>query len=171
MSAQAISLVEEGKFDKIVYIRPNVSLGSVPEIGFLKGDLDEKLGWTLGPLEDKFGGHEAIESLQKEGQLELAPLPFIRGRSFENSIVYVSEGQNITKEVAGVLLSRIGEGSEIWINGDCHSQTDKRIYDDNNGITAMINKLKGNKLFQMVYSPITERSKIAQLAAILMDDV
>ncbi len=170
MSAVAMDLIDQKAFEKIIYIRPNVSLGGVPEIGYLKGTLDDKLSWTLAPLWDKFGGKDAIDMFQKSGKIEMVPLPFIRGRSFENSIVYVSEGQNITKEVAAVILSRIGDNSELWINGDCHAQTDKRLYDTNNGISAMIEKLKGSPLFQMVYSPVTERSSVARLASILMDD-
>ena len=169
MSAEAFSQIEKDNFNKIVYIRPNVNLANVPDIGFLKGDLNDKLGWTLAPLWDKLGGQEAVENLQAKGIIELVPLPFIRGRSFENSIVYVSEGQNITKEIAALIVSRLGENSELWINGDCH-QTDKRVYDENNGITAMIQSLKGDSLFQTVYSPITERSKTAQLAAKIMGE-
>ena len=169
MSAEAFSQIEKDNFNKIVYIRPNVNLANVPDVGFLKGDLNDKLGWTLAPLWDKLGGQEAVENLQAKGIIELVPLPFIRGRSFENSIVYVSEGQNITKEIAALIVSRLGENSELWINGDCH-QTDKRVYDENNGITAMIQSLKGDSLFQTVYSPITERSKTAQLAARIMGE-
>lgn len=169
MSAEAFSQIEQGNFDKLIYIRPNVSLGGVPEIGYLKGTAEEKLDWTLAPLWDKFGGKDVVEDLKKREIIELVPLSFIRGRSFENSLIYVSESQNITKEVAGVILSRVGENSELWINGDCH-QTDKRMYDENNGITAMIKELKGDDLFQMVYSPIIERSAVARLAAKLMGE-
>ena len=70
------------------------------------------MGWTLAPLWDKLGGQDAVESLQAKGIIELVPLPFIRGRSFEDSIVYVSEGQNITKEIAALIVSRLGENSE-----------------------------------------------------------
>ena len=169
MSAEAISQIEQGNFNKLVYVRPNVGLANVPDIGYLKGGIDEKLGWTLAPLWDKFGGEEIVNEMQERGIIELVPLPFIRGRSFENAIIYVSEGQNITKETAAVIISRLGENSELWINGDCH-QTDKRVYDDNNGITAMINTLINDPLFQMVHSPITERSQAARLAAKLMGE-
>ena len=169
MSAEAISQIEQGNFNKLVYVRPNVGLANVPDIGYLKGGIDEKLGWTLAPLWDKFGGEEIVNEMQERGIIELVPLPFIRGRSFENAIIYVSEGQNITKETAAVIISRLGENSELWINGDCH-QTDKRVYDDNNGITAMINTLTNDPLFQMVHSPVTERSQAARLAAKLMGE-
>lgn len=170
MSAAAAHLLEKGAFEKMIYIRPNVSLGGVPDIGYLKGSEAEKLNWTLAPLWDKFGGKEAVERMCEEGKIELVALPFIRGRSFENSLIYVSEGQNITREIAGVIFGRVGENCELWINGDCHSQTDKRLYDDNNGIKAIIETLSGNELFEAVYSPITERSEVAKLAGLIVGD-
>ena len=99
MLASALQYIEDGTFDKIVYIRPNVTVKDVPDIGYLPGDANEKLAWTLGPLFDKVGGYEGIEFLERSGKLEAVPLLHIRGRSFENSIIYVSEGQNMTKEM------------------------------------------------------------------------
>lgn len=168
MLSQALHDIEVGKFQKLVFIRPNVSIKDVPDIGYLKGDAYEKLSWTLGPFYDKVGGAEGAEYLIAQGELELVPLPFIRGRSFENSIVYVCEGQNITSEIAKLLISRVGEGSELWINADTH-QTDNKIYDRDNGIIKMIDRLKDDPLFGMVYLDKTERGPIANLANKLDD--
>lgn len=168
MLNQALALIDKGEFQKIVYIRPNVTVANVPEIGHLKGDLNEKLNWTLGPLYDKVGGEDGVQGMIDAGALEMMPLLFIRGRSFENSIVYVSEGQNITSEIAKLIISRLGEGSELWMNGDNH-QTDKKVYDQDNGILKMIDRLAGNKLFGYVYLPITERGEVANLANLLDD--
>ena len=168
MLSQALHDIEVGKFQKLVFIRPNVSIKDVPDIGYLKGDAYEKLSWTLGPFYDKVGGAEGVEYLIAQGELELVPLPFIRGRSFENSIVYVCEGQNITSEIAKLLISRVGEGSELWINSDTH-QTDNKIYDRDNGIIKMIDRLKDDPLFWMVYLDKTERGPIANLANKLDD--
>lgn len=168
MLNQALALIDKGEFQKIVYIRPNVTVANVPEIGHLKGDLNEKLNWTLGPLYDKVGGEDGVQGMIEAGALEMMPLLFIRGRSFENSIVYVSEGQNITSEIAKLIISRLGEGSELWMNGDNH-QTDKKVYDQDNGILKMIDRLAGNKLFGYVYLPITERGEVANLANLLDD--
>lgn len=168
MMHQALSLVEKNKFDSIIFIRPNVTVANVPDIGYLKGDSDEKLEWTLGPLFDKVGGKEGITYLKENGKLETQPLLYIRGRSFENSIVYVTEGQNITSEIAKLIISRIGENSELWINGDTH-QTDKKVYEQDNGIIKMIERLSGNHLFGYVYLPLTERSEVANLANLLDD--
>ena len=153
-------------FEKLVYIRPNVSLGDIPDIGYLKGDEFSKLSWTLAPLWDKFGGRETVEQMCQNGQIELVPLPHIRGRSFTNALVYVSEAQNITREVARLIISRIGENSEIWYNGD-YRQVDRRMYEGDNGLRATINTLAGNPLFEMIYSPITERSEVARLADLI----
>ena len=167
MFNQALALVQEGKFEKIVFIRPNVTLANVPSIGFLPNGVEEKLGWTMAPLYDKIGGEEGILKLQDEGKFEMVPLLFIRGRSFENSIVYVTEAQNIDSSIAKVLLSRIGEGSELWLNGDNHNQTDSHVFDKDNGFQLMIDKLGGNKLFGYVYLPITHRSEVAKLSSLL----
>lgn len=168
MLAAALQLIEKGKFDKIVFVRPNVSVRGLPEIGALPGTADEKLSWTLAPLWDKVGGEEGIQLMLNNKILESVPLLFIRGRSFENSIIYVTEGQNMTTEIAKLVIGRIGEGSELWINADTH-QTDKKLFDDDNGVNKMIERLAGNKLFSYVYMPKTERSSVAELATLLDD--
>lgn len=167
MFNQALSLIEKGKFDKLVFIRPNVTLANVPQIGHLPNGIEEKLGWTMAPLYDKIGGEEGIKQLEQQGVFEMVPLLFIRGRSFENSLVYVTEAQNIDSCIAKVLLSRIGKGSELWLNGDNHSQTDSHIFEKDNGFQLMIERLSGNHLFGYVYLPITHRSEVANLSNLL----
>lgn len=166
MFNKALELVQKGQFNKIIYVRPNVTLANVPQIGYLPNGIDEKLQWTLAPLYDKVGGEFGVEQLTRKEMLEMVPLLFIRGRSFENSIVYVTEAQNITTEIAKVLVSRIGEGSELWLNGDT-KQVDNRVYNDDNGVNKMIDKFKGNPLFSYVYLPVTHRSDVANLANLL----
>ena len=168
MLSAALQLIEKGKFDKIVFVRPNVSVRGLPDIGALPGTADEKLSWTLAPLYDKVGGEEGVAMMLHNKILESVPLLFIRGRSFENSIIYVTEGQNMTTEIAKLVIGRIGEGSELWVNADT-SQTDKKIFDDDNGVQKMIDRLTNNKLFAYVYMPKTERSSVAELATLLSD--
>jgi PhoH-like ATPase len=74
----------------------------------------------------------------------------------------------MTTEIAKLVIGRIGEGSELWINADTH-QTDKKMFDDDNGVNKMIDRLSGNKLFSYVYMPKTERSSVAELATLLDD--
>jgi PhoH-like ATPase len=166
MLSQALSLVQKGKFDKIIFIRPNITVADLPDIGALPGTADEKLSWTLGPLLDTVGGQEGVGMLIHGGQLEVVPLLFIRGRSFENSIIYVTEGQNMTTEIVKLVIGRIGEGSELWINADNH-QTDKKVFEKDNGVKKMVEKLVGHPMFGYVYMPITERSAVANLANLL----
>ena len=168
MLAAALQLIEKGKFSKIIFVRPNVSVRGLPEIGALPGTADEKLAWTLAPLYDKVGGEEGVQMMLHNKILESVPLLFIRGRSFENSIIYVTEGQNMTTEIAKLVIGRIGEGSELWINAD-NSQTDRKLFDEDNGVNRMIERLSGNKLFSYVYMPQTERSEVAELATLLSD--
>ena len=166
MLSQALSLVEKGKFEKIVFIRPNITVADLPDIGALPGTADEKLAWTLGPFLDKVGGHEGVNMLIHSGQLEVVPLIFIRGRSFSNSIIYVTEGQNMTTEITKLILGRVGEGSELWINAD-NRQTDKKVFERDNGVRKLVDKLTGHPLFGYVYMPLTERSDVANLANLL----
>lgn len=166
MLHSALHLLEKGKFDKIVFVRPHVGVAGLPDIGALPGTAMEKLAWTLAPLYDKVGGEEGVNLLLSRNQLEMVPMNFIRGRSFNNSIVYMTEGQNITTELAKLLIGRIGEGSELWINADNH-QVDKKIFEQDNGIRAMVDKLSGHELFGYVYLPITERSVTARLSDLL----
>ena len=168
MLNQALDYVDCGMFNKIVYVRPNVTVANVPDIGYLKGSAEEKLEWTLAPLYDKVGGREGVEMLIQQNQLEMVPLLHIRGRSFDNSIIYVCEAQNITTEIAKLIISRVGEGSELWLNSDTH-QVDNKVYEKDNGIIQMINKLSGNKLFGYIYLPKTERGEVAELATLLDD--
>lgn len=168
MLSAALQLIEKGKFEKIVFVRPNVSVRGLPEIGALPGTADEKLSWTLAPLWDKVGGEEGVAMMLQHKILESVPLLFIRGRSFENSIIYVTEGQNMTTEIAKLVIGRVGEGSELWINADTH-QTDKKMFDEDNGVQKMIERLSGNPLFGYVYMPKTERSSVAELATLLDD--
>lgn len=168
MLSAALQLIEKGEFDKIIFVRPNVSVRGLPDIGALPGTADEKLSWTLAPLYDKVGGEEGVAMMLNRKILESVPLLFIRGRSFERSIIYVTEGQNMTTEIAKLVIGRIGEGSALWINADTH-QTDKKIFDEDNGVRKMIDKLKDNSLFGYVYMPKTERSSVAELATLLDD--
>ncbi len=168
MRYAAINLIERGKFDKIIFVRPHITVAGLPDIGALPGTAEEKLEWCLGPFYDMTGGREETERMIAEDSLEVVPMHFLRGRSFINSIIYVTEGQNMTTEMVKLLIGRVGEGSELWINGDSH-QVDKKLFEDDNGIMKMLDKLSGNPLFGYVYLPTTERSEVARLADLLDD--
>ena len=84
----------------------------------------------------------------------------------DNSIVYVTEGQNITAEIAKLIISRIGDNSELWLNFDL-AQFDMKVFETNSGVRQAIDRLKGNPLFGYVRLQKIERSAVAQLAGLL----
>ena len=165
MFLHAWDLVQRGKKDKIIFIRNLVPFKDAPEIGFLEGSLQKKIEWGLGPLASILG-EEGLRSAQDRGLIEAVNLGFIRGMSWDNVILYVSEGQNITGGGYKLLISRCGKGSELWVNGDT-LQTDGKKFESNNGIERLLGSLSGHKLFGTVKMLKTERSPIAELASII----
>ena len=127
------------KIDKIVITRPHVAVGK--ELGFLKGDLAEKtMPWALPVLDvlEKHLGKGAVETGIKNGNIEMAPLALMRGRSFDNSFIIVDETQNITTHELKMLLTRVGEGTTIVLNGDVQ-QSDLKEAD---GLSKVIHLAK-----------------------------
>ena len=165
MFLHAWDLVQKGKKDKIVFVRNLVPFKDAPEIGFLEGSLQKKIEWGLGPIASILG-EEGLRMAEDSGQIEAVNLGFIRGMSWDNVILYVSEGQNITGGGYKLLVSRCGKGSELWINGDT-LQTDGKKFESNNGIERMLGAWSGNKLFGTVKMLKTERSQVAELASLL----
>jgi len=105
--------------DKIVITRPHVSVGK--EIGFLPGGVLEKATpWAMPTLDvlEQWMGKGVLDTSLKNGNIEIAPLALMRGRSFENSFIIVDEAQNITTHEIKMLLTRVAEGSKIVLNGD-----------------------------------------------------
>lgn len=165
MITHALDLIEQGKMDKLIWARNNVELADVPTLGILPGDKFEKLVEFAMPLADHVGGVEGLEMLIKQGKIEIQHLGSLRGRDIKNSIIYVTECQNNTKDHFKLLIGRVGKESQLWLNGDL-KQTDKDVYRHNSGIRAL-SKLKGRHLFGQVTLDKTERSDTAELADLL----
>jgi len=135
----AADLYSMKDIDKIVITRPHVAVGK--ELGFLKGDLQEKtMPWALPVLDvlEKHLGKGAVETGIKAGNIEMAPLALMRGRSFDNAFIIVDETQNITTHELKMLLTRVGEGTTIVLNGDVQ-QSDLKEAD---GLTKVIHMAK-----------------------------
>ena len=131
------------EIDKIVITRPHVAVGK--ELGFLKGDLHEKtMPWALPVLDvlEKHLGKGAVETGIKNGNIEMAPLALMRGRSFDTAFIIVDEAQNITTHELKMLLTRVGEGSTIVLNGDAQ-QSDLKEAD---GLSRVIHLAKKHML-------------------------
>lgn len=164
----ALELIEKGKFDRIVWVRNNVAVKDAPEIGFLPGDDFAKLKPFLGPFLDHAGGEEGVKKLIDEDKLWVIPLGHLRGRSLKNCILLCSECENFTKEHLQLLMGRIDEGSQLWLDGDL-KQRDKLIFEKSAGIEKMVERLSGEKLFAYVHLKKSERSEVAALADKLDD--
>lgn len=166
MIANALKLIEEGKFDKLIYIRNAVDVKDSSAIGFLPGSKDEKLRPYAMPLADHLGGETGLDVQIMAGNIEIEHLGYIRGRDLKNAIVYCSEAENLTKEHVQLLIGRIGNGSSLWLNGD-FKQTDNAVYRMNNGLLSAVQKLAGHEKFGYVQLLKTERSETAAMADLL----
>lgn len=165
MLLHALDLIQKGIMNKIIYVRNLIPFKDAPEIGFLAGDMQQKISWGLGPLTGILG-EEGLNQYIDEGIIEAVNLGFIRGCSWDKAIIYVSEGQNITGGGYKLLISRCGQGSQLWANGDI-LQTDKKDFENNNGLLRLSNSLKNNPLAGTVKLLKTERSEVADLAKII----
>ena len=117
--AVALSMLLEKKIERIILSRPAVEAGE--RLGFLPGDMKEKVDPYLRPLYDSLYDLLDFEKIQKKieiGDIEIAPLAFMRGRTLKNSFAILDEAQNATDTQIKMFLTRLGENSKIVINGD-----------------------------------------------------
>lgn len=170
--AAALELVlSRREFNKLVIYRPIQPMGS--DIGFIPGSVEEKLApWfeaIMDSFEILFGAkndwRRELEMFKKKGRIEMNALTYIRGRSIPNAIILCDEFQNLTKEEAKTILTRVGEGTKIILTGDIN-QIDKEDLDaGNNGLTYVIEKFKDSPLAGHITLTKGERSRLATLAA------
>jgi phosphate starvation-inducible PhoH-like protein len=115
----AVTLLIEKKIDRVILSRPAVEAGE--KLGFLPGDMKEKVDPYLRPLYDSLYDlfdFEKIQRMIEIGDIEIAPLAFMRGRTLKNSFAILDEAQNATDTQIKMFLTRIGENSKIVVNGD-----------------------------------------------------
>lgn len=166
MAVTALQLINDGKFDKIIWIRNNQEVKDTKPLGALPGESYDKLLPFAMPLADHCGGRDGLEYLIKQDKVNIEHLGWVRGRSFENSIIMCSEAENLTKQHVQLLIGRVGKGSHLWLDGDCR-QADLGIFENNSGLRIAIDRLKGQKLFGYVNLEKSERSETAALADLL----
>ena len=138
-----IKLFKEGLVDKIVVTRPAVSVDE--EHGFLPGTLEQKMAPWTRPIFDVLSEYyyaRDIESMIREGVVEISPLAYMRGRTFKNSYIIADEMQNATPNQMKMLLTRLGEGSKMVVTGDLR-QADRL---EDNGLIDFTNRLKDKNL-------------------------
>ena len=165
MLQHALKGIKEGRFNKIIFVRNNIITKGSREIGFLGGNLIEKIRPFLMPIAD-LTSVEYLDQMLEEGIIEPVPLGFMRGRDFSNAIVFVDEAENLTVQNIQLLIGRISESSQIWIAGDL-KQIDHQDFEKNNGMKKMIERLAGDELFGMVKLIKSERSETSRRADLL----
>ena len=115
----AVTLLMEKKIDRVILSRPAVEAGE--KLGFLPGDMKEKVDPYLRPLYDalyELFGADKIDKKIEMGEIEIAPLAFMRGRTLKNCFAILDEAQNATETQIKMFLTRIGENSKLVVNGD-----------------------------------------------------
>lgn len=138
----AIKLFKEGAIDKIVVTRPAVSADE--DLGFLPGTMEEKMAPWTRPIFDVFKEYfsaKELEGMMYDGVIEISPLAYMRGRTFKKSIIVADEMQNATPNQMKMLLTRIGEKSQMVVTGDL-AQADKL---SNNGLIDFIKSLEKHR--------------------------
>ena len=147
--AVALTMLLDKKVEKIILSRPAVEAGE--RLGFLPGDMKEKIDPYLRPLYDSLHDLFHYDKIQKKiesGEIEIAPLAFMRGRTLKNSFAILDEAQNATRTQIKMFLTRIGENSKLGVNGD-PSQIDLPNK-NHSGLVESQNILKGIKEISII---------------------
>ena len=169
-AAASISQVfDTHEYRKLIMSRPVQSMGK--DIGFLPGSLEEKMAPWMGPLRDNLDllcsnkGSDFFDMQQEAGIIEVGALSYIRGRSIPKSILIIDESQNISLHEAKTIITRIGEGSKIILNGDIF-QIDTQYLDSvDNGLSCVVEKFKKYPIAAHITLKKGERSELATLAS------
>ena len=164
--ACAFSMLQNGRFDKVMWIRNNIEVKDSNPIGFLKGSYNDKMSVWAMPLADHIGGVEMLDMYIQRNQIEIEHLGFLRGRDIKHTIIFCSEAEHLTREHVQLLLGRVGEGSILILEGD-YRQIDAKPFERDNGLQAAVDCLKGNRLFSYVHLQESVRSETAKLADLL----
>jgi len=170
-------VVEQRRYERLAVYRPLVPVGRA-DVGFLPGDLDEKLDpWmsaihdAIVALTDQRSSRDArglIDDLTARGQLTLESVTFLRGRSLQQQFVVVDEAQNLEPTTLKTILTRIGEGTKVVFTGDTSQIDAPYMGETNNALAVLIHAFAGQQCFGHVTLATCERSEVASLAAELL---
>jgi PhoH-like ATPase len=176
--ALAAALEDRREYQQIYLARPVVPLGN-RDIGYLPGDIKSKLDPYMQPLWDNLAvirhrwpteSKEAkrIGEMLEQEKLHIAPLAYIRGRSLDRVVFIVDEAQNLTPHEVKTIITRAGEGSKVVLTGDIFQIDSPYLDSQSNGLTFVIDRMKGQDLFAHVNLVKGERSRLADLASNLL---
>ncbi|MFM1799822.1 MAG: hypothetical protein RLZZ117_2100 [Cyanobacteriota bacterium] len=177
-------VADERLYDRLLVTRPVIPLGK--DIGFLPGDLEEKMGPWMQPIidnldfllgaQDGHGGSRGSQRAQRNtwtdlkgmGLLEVEAISYIRGRSIPRQYMVVDEAQNLTPHEVKTIVTRVGEGTKIVLTGDPYQIDNPYVDAESNGLTWLVERFKGQGLAGHVTLLRGERSALAELAANLL---
>lgn len=176
--ALACALAQKNEFVQIYLARPIVPLNN-KDIGYLPGDAKQKVQPYMEPLWDNLKliqnqfkenskDFQRIKEMVENEKLLVTPLAFIRGRSFSNIIFIVDESQNLTPLEVKTIISRAGEGTKIVFTGDINQIDTPYLDTESNGLSFLIDRMKGQPLYAHVALEKGERSALANLANTLL---
>lgn len=172
--------IDESRYQKLLVSRPIFPLGK--DIGYLPGEIEEKLNPWMQPIFDNIdfivsfqGGEKpgakrpqqrrAWQELIHQGMLQIEPLTYIRGRSLAYQFLIVDEAQNLTPHEIKTIITRAGEGTKVVLTGDCYQIDNPYIDSSSNGLSYVVEQMKGANLAAHVTLTKGERSPLAELAA------
>lgn len=180
IAAGVQKVADERLYSRLLIARPIVPMGR--DLGYLPGDLIEKLTPWMQPLYDNFDlifntqdsrgkpehwrrGHE---EMQDQGLLQIEPLTYIRGRTIPKQYLIVDEAQNLTPHEVKTILTRAGEGTKIVLTGDPDQIDNPYVDAASNGLTYVIERFKGEAIAGHITLYKGERSELAERAALLL---
>jgi len=176
--ALAGALEQRREFRQIYLARPIVPLSN-KDLGYLPGDIQSKVNPYMQPLWDNLSviknqfsesskEYKRIDEMIEHEKLHIVPLAYIRGRSFANVMFIVDEAQNLTPHEIKTIITRAGEGTKIVLTGDVFQIDTPYLDSHSNGLSYLIDRLRGNPLYAHINLEKGERSELANLASSLL---
>ncbi|RNE48518.1 PhoH family protein [Corynebacterium alimapuense] len=165
------AVLERNEHRRIIVFRPLYAVGG-QELGFLPGSESEKMNpWSQAVFDTLEGlvSENVMAEIQERELIEVLPLTHIRGRSLHDCFVIVDEAQSLERNVLLTVLSRLGRGSRVVLTHDIAQRDNLRV-GRHDGVQAVIEKLKGHRLFAHITLERSERSAIAELVTELLED-
>ena len=162
-------LLDSHIYKKLILSRPIQPMGR--DLGFLPGDIDEKMAPWMAPLNDNLEllfsekGKNYLEMHRDSGAIEVEALTYIRGRSIPKSYIIVDEAQNLTLHELKTIITRVGDGSKVILTGDINQIDNPYIDALDNGLSCVLEKFKGTNIAAHITLSKGERSELATLAS------
>lgn len=164
--------IQQGKYKRIVISRSIQPVGR--DLGFLPGDMDDKMQPWLAPITDNFRtmlsdkNFTYFEMMRDRGELEVAPLSYIRGRTFTDSFLIVDEAQNATIHELKTIITRVGKNSKIVLLGDTDQIDTPYINKKSNGLSIVVHKFKDQECAAHIQLAKGQRSDVASIASTIL---